>query len=89
MDRRFISLTKERNINTDSLLNLLADKLHNDFKGKISSTLVLFKDTIFENTQSTYLTYEVTSSVHTGYYNFFVNNNDGKVILITESQPGN
>src|SRR5688572_31521327 len=67
MDRRFIALTKD--INLDSLFNLLADKLHNDFKSEISSKLVLYKDTVFENTRSTFLKYEVSSSRHTGYYN--------------------
>jgi len=84
MDRRFIALTKD--INLDSTFNLLADRLHKYFKGEISSTLVLYKDTIFENTPSTFLKYEVSSSQNTGYYNFYVNNKDGKIILITQNQ---
>jgi predicted small secreted protein len=85
MDQRFISLAKDKGINLDSIMNVLADKLHNDFKGQISSTLVFNKDTVFENTQSTYLKYQVSSSQHTGYYNFYVNNNDGKIILISQN----
>jgi len=84
MDRRFIVLAKD--INLDSIFNMLADKLHNDFKGELSSKLVFQKDTVFENTQSTFLKYEVSSSQKTGYYNFYVNNSDGKIILITQNQ---
>jgi hypothetical protein len=84
MDRRFIAAT--RDINLDSTFNLLADRLHDNFKGEISSTLVLSKDTVFENTQSTFLKYEVSSSKTIGYYNFYVNNNDEKIILITQNK---
>lgn len=83
MDQRFIALSKD--INLDSAFNLLADKMHNKFKGEISSTLVLSKDTVFENTSSTYLKYEVSSSQKTGYFNFYVNNNEGKIILLTQN----
>jgi hypothetical protein len=70
MGDKFINAAKD--INLDGVLNIISDKLRNDYGGQIKSTFISSELTIQENPPTTFLIFRVESFDKFGYCFFYV-----------------
>ena len=82
MDDIVIKVAKD--INLDSAFVVLSNKLHTDYGGQITATLVSSERTFHENLPSTFLIFKVETPSKFGYYFFYINDKSEKILLVSE-----
>lgn len=79
-----IVFKSKNEINFDSALEKLSNKIRSDYPEYIKTALVSSEQTTHEGFLTTFLIFKVESIYKFGYYYFYDNNETKKILLVSE-----